>query len=144
MISMIKIHLKNGNKEEDIYLLEDYYIKRVEHMINQWNKLFGNKIYISSESLTNKPNETLSNISNFLSLETPITPRYNIYSDTGRGGVGDPSKNIKSGVILKETIEDKYSKELLQNLNMDKINEVYIQALNIFTKDNGNYSSANY
>ncbi len=133
MSSMIKMHLKDGNKEKNINTLVDYYVNRVKFISEQWNVLNGEKIYISSEDLTNKPDETLSKISNFLTLNTPISQNYSTYVDTGKGGIGDQSNNIKKGVILKSTPEDEYSRELLNKLDMEKVRKAYQDALRIIT-----------
>ncbi|MCE0493271.1 sulfotransferase [Vibrio salinus] len=132
MSSMIKMHLRDHNLEEDIYKLENYYLSRIDNMIENWNNLKGDKIYISSEELVEKTQEQLRSLSNFLCLSEPLTEHYKIYNDTGKGGVGDPSSNIKSGKILKSTPMDKKGKELSEKLNMEKICEKYQQAIKEF------------
>ncbi|MGR5237537.1 sulfotransferase family protein [Vibrio alfacsensis] len=133
MVSMIKMHLSHKNTKQSIYKLEEYYVNRMIYMKEYWNKLEGDKIFVSSEMLTDKTQNTLSKISRFLNLSTPLSDKYELYTDTGKHGVGDFSSNIKSGRILKPTPLTSDSKALLSLLNMDKINNAYEDTINFIS-----------
>lgn len=132
MSSMIKMHLEY-NDESSIYKLEEYYLNRLEALIDYWLELKGEKIFISSEQLTDNTSETLDSLSHFLGLDTPLSEHYSVYTDTGKGGIGDPSHNIKAGKILKSTPVNKRGRELMEQLDMGKITKAYIDAVNTFT-----------
>ncbi len=132
MSSMIKMHLDDNNSLENIYKLEDYYLNRIDTMMDYWKNLKGDKIYISSEDLLQNTDNILNEISDFLALSKPLSENYEIHNDTGRGGIGDPSINIQSGKILKSTPIDSQGKELLNELNMDKIYSHYLKATKLF------------
>lgn len=132
MSSMIKMHLEY-NDENSIYRLEEYYLSRLEALMHYWQALKGEKIFISSEQLTENTADSLDKLSDFLGLNTPLSEQYSVYTDTGKGGVGDPSNNIKAGKILKSTPVNKRGLELMEQLDMDKITNAYVNAVNTFT-----------
>lgn len=132
MSSMIKMHLGYKNTKDTIYKLEDYYLNRIDAMIKYWIELKGEKIFISSEQLVENTSDLLLEVSEFLSLSKPLTEGYDVYSDTGKGGLGDTSNNIKAGKILKSTPINAQGQELLELLDMDKINDAYSTAIECF------------
>ncbi len=134
MISMISMHIRHNNPVENIKVLEEYYINRVNTLIENWKSYNGDKIFIQSESLKNDTNNTLSNLSEFLELKSCLKDSYKIYNETGKAGYGDPSSNIKQGKILKSTPVDENSKRLLFRLDMDRINNLYFKATHLFSK----------
>ncbi|MDC0610185.1 sulfotransferase [Vibrio sp.] len=131
MISMIKMHLNDKNSKDTIYKLEDYYLNRLDALTEYWQHLQGEKIYVSSESLTQQTDEVLKHLTEFLSLSSPLKSEYKVYRDTGVSGRGDPSANIKSGKILASTPVDLEGKALLGDLNMNNITSKYTDAVNL-------------
>lgn len=129
MVSMIKMHLSDNNSLDTVKRLEDYYVERTEYMVDSWHKFEGDKIYISSEKLANNTQETLSDITAFLGLTQPLSENYDTYKDTGKGGIGDPSSNITTGKIIKPKPLSEESKALLQRLDMQRIEDAYLKAL---------------
>lgn len=83
--------------------------------------------------MTENTADSLDKLSDFLGLNTPLSEQYSVYTDTGKGGVGDPSNNIKAGKILKSTPVNKRGLELMEQLDMDKITNAYVNAVNTFT-----------
>ena len=60
-------------------------------------------IWVEYEKLTSQSEETLARLSDFLTLQTPLSPEYETHSFSGKHG--DPSDNLKSGQINRQAIK---------------------------------------
>lgn len=63
--------------------------------------------FIEGYQLIDNTDKTLTFITDYLQLESPLQKDYNTFSLTGTALLGDPSEHIKKGKIVKE--RDKYS-----------------------------------
>ena len=78
-----------------------YYCSRLEELTSYAKRLNGNYFYIDSDSLVDEPEPLLQNLSTWLGLKQPLAKSYSTFDHTGKAGHGDPSVNIKSGVLKK-------------------------------------------
>ncbi len=67
-------------------------------------------VFIESEALMSRTEETLHFLQNFLDLETPLDRRYRHFPRTGRPGSGDPSDAIRSGEMRARRIASRVTR----------------------------------
>jgi len=60
-----------------------------------------NWIFFDSERLIEEPELLLNEIRRFLVLTTPLNQTYEIFKETGKPILGDPSQTIMKGKIVK-------------------------------------------
>jgi len=77
-----------------------YYIERIAALAEFCQRYKGSYHYYDAELIRIKPKESLKRIQTWLSLETPLTEQYQIFSHTGQARKGDSSDNIKTGKII--------------------------------------------
>jgi Sulfotransferase family len=80
----------------------EYYCSRLEYLEKYARDLDCEYFFIQSDDLLKNTEAVLLNLSKWLNLRENLVPEYSIFSKTGMFGNGDPSENIKLG-ILKET-----------------------------------------
>jgi hypothetical protein len=109
-----------------------YYSERLTQLINMAKAMKGKFVFIEAESITQNPDETLTDLSQFLTLKTPLTKEYKMFRNTGKKRSGDSSDNLTLGVItpkvsvikplkgLSPEIIEQYNKALayLRNFNL--------------------------
>lgn len=78
-----------------------YYIKRLSKLKEYSRTSKGKNIFIKSESLINKTEETFELLSDYLNLMEELSPDYNTFEYTGIAGYGDPLEFINSGKIVR-------------------------------------------
>lgn len=57
--------------------------------------------FIESDKLIEQPGSFLAQLQSWLKLGSPIRENYSIFEHTGKAVAGDPSKNIKTGKIIR-------------------------------------------
>jgi hypothetical protein len=125
MLSMIKRHLENNDKET-VHIQYDYYIARMNALETYWHTLEGDKLFIDSDWLIQSKDTVLENVSQFLGLREPLSSSYQVFSKTGIAGVGDMSKNIGSGQIIDKVKPlSEADKELLNLIKLEPLIESY-------------------
>jgi len=95
---------KNVQKYTDQNNAAELYIKRLS-VLKEYS-LFskGNYIFIKSESLIHKTEETFDLLADYLNLEEELSSEYNNFELTGTPGYGDSSKYISIGNIVRDRI----------------------------------------
>jgi len=78
----------------------DYYCSRLLKL-EEYSKQIDDSFFIDSNDLVEDTENLLNTLSNWLHLEKPLEKEYSIFSHTGEAGYGDPSQNIKSGIVKK-------------------------------------------
>jgi hypothetical protein len=78
-----------------------YYIDRVTELARFCERYQERYFYYDADLIRTMPNKTLKHIQNWLSLMTPLTEQYQVFSLTGQPRVGDSSENMKKGRIVK-------------------------------------------
>ncbi|EDP71039.1 hypothetical protein FBALC1_01107 [Flavobacteriales bacterium ALC-1] len=89
-----------GVNEIEEFSSSEYYINRLEYLVNLSTKIpKDNQIVITYKELVSETDNTLKKLTAFLDLKTSLKKEYNIKKTTGK--LGDTSKNIKAGTIIK-------------------------------------------
>lgn len=99
------VHLFRKKEVEDLYAspveATKYYIERVTNLAEFCRSTRYPYYYFDAELLQGNPGVLLPVISRWLGLDTPLTDRYQVFSQTGQAGKGDSSNTIRSGEISK-------------------------------------------
>ena len=82
----------------------NYYLERLA-MLENYAKIIDNKnhgLFITHKQLLQQTNLVFEKLKNFLDANEGFSEQYEILRTTGRSGIGDSSKNIKAGRIVRE------------------------------------------
>jgi hypothetical protein len=80
----------------------ELYLKRLDALVHYGSVLRGKAMLVDYDDFIDHTDRTLSSLTNFLGLESPLSPNYATHRMTGRVlGYGDPSSNIKAGRIVR-------------------------------------------
>lgn len=102
------LRVKGFGYSESAESASAYYLERVENMltlashVRDQSKAF----FLSYEQLTENQDRTLGELSKFLGTKQPLKATYQLHKWTGVAGKGDITKNIQSGVIIKNKIKN--------------------------------------
>lgn len=77
----------------------NYYISRVEYLANFCSSIRQDYFYYDAELFRHAPERLLARLTGWLVLDSPLTERYQVFSQTGKARMGDSSKQIISGKI---------------------------------------------
>lgn len=83
-----------------------YYVERVARLAHEAEKA-GTSFYFDAETIVDDTDRLLSRLTDFLGLNEQLSHQYQTFEQTGTAGAGDPSNNIKSGVILRDREQSK-------------------------------------
>ena len=78
-----------------------YYIQRVGTLADFCTSLGQDYYYYDARLFQAAPDRLLPRLSAWLELDSPLSERYQIFSQTGKAGSGDSSRHIHSGKIVK-------------------------------------------
>lgn len=81
----------------------EYYTNRLS-MLEKYAKHINNKsrsAVVTYEQIVEQSDSVLQNLQTFLSLQTPLSKKYQLLPQTGNEFIGDTSDNIKAGYIKK-------------------------------------------
>jgi hypothetical protein len=76
-----------------------YYIQRLDMLENIAMSLEQDFYYLDAEAMQHNPNECLGSLSDWLQLDTPLSPNYELQRNTSRARYGDTSIRMKTGRI---------------------------------------------
>lgn len=79
----------------------DYYCARLSGMEEYSRKARGKYYFVESNDLVDKAESVLDGLTKWLDLPERLSRKYSIFRHTGKPRHGDPSENIKSGVLQK-------------------------------------------
>ena len=79
----------------------NYYIERVKWIAGFCRSADRPYYYYDAALFQESPERILSRLTDWLTLDTPLSERYQLFSETGRAGKGDSSELIHSGKIVK-------------------------------------------
>lgn len=102
-----------------------YYVDRLSSMAAIADRIDSRYFYLDAESLISKTDETLSRLSSWLGLDTPIPSEYGTFANTGRGNSGDLSNRLKSGKISRT--DSDYSDIELSEEQMTAAETAYLE-----------------
>jgi hypothetical protein len=81
--------------------------------------------YFDANLIRAQPHRVFYKLQDWLSLTSPLSEQYQLFSLTGHSRIGDSSKNMSSGHIIKQQ-SDYYSITLDVNLLQSAINETQV------------------
>ena len=83
----------------------NYYIQRLIKLQHIAEALDQGYFYLDAESLKQNSGKCLGELSEWLQLEAPLSPTYQLQKNTSRERYGDTSEALKSGRITEKKIE---------------------------------------
>lgn len=99
------VHLFAQKEIEDLYAspveAANYYIARVKALADFSRTARQGYYYFDAELWQRAPEQLLPKLSAWLELDSPLSERYEVFSQTGKTGKGDSSARIHSGRIDK-------------------------------------------
>lgn len=94
---------------EDLYAspveAANYYIARVQALADFSRAANQPYYYFDAEMFQRAPEELLPKLSDWLELDSPLSERYQIFSQTGKAKKGDSSERIHSGRIDRTPVD---------------------------------------
>ncbi|TVZ59154.1 hypothetical protein NA63_1679 [Flavobacteriaceae bacterium MAR_2010_105] len=97
----------NLEQYEDPVKVLNYYCSRLKQMEVYSKSLEKGCFFVESDEFINNSSVTLNRLTEWLQLDVPLSTSYSIFRKTGKGGAGDPSPVITSGVLKNK--ESDYS-----------------------------------
>ena len=79
----------------------NYYCHRLSFLEEYAKKIGEGYFFIESNDLVDKTDYVLDSLSKWLNLIEPLDKNYTNFRNTAKPSTGDPSHNIKSGIIRK-------------------------------------------
>jgi hypothetical protein len=103
------VHLFAQKEVEDLYAspveAAKYYVERVRALADFCGKSEWPYYYFDAELLQRAPEKLLPRLSEWLELDSPLSERYEVFSQTGQARRGDTSERVRSGRIDKATTD---------------------------------------
>ncbi len=98
------VHMKNKIIDENNKVASacKYYINRLSYLNRQSAEMDKDFLFLEVEPLIDKSERSLQLVQSFLGLEAPLSSEYSVYDYSGHGNVGDGSKYIRRGSIVKK------------------------------------------
>ncbi len=99
------VHLFRQKPDPDLYAspveAAKYYVERVRAIVEFCRTTDWPYTYFDAELLLRAPEKLLPRLTEWLALESPLSERYEVFSQTGRARRGDTSERVRSGRIDK-------------------------------------------
>jgi hypothetical protein len=105
--SILKLY-KEIDPEHDFNSLSfaiEYYVQRLDALEQFANSMERPFYYFDAESLKQNPDDFLNDLSDWLQLETSLTPNYTLQRKTSRQRYGDTSSRLGAGRIIDGSSE---------------------------------------
>jgi len=120
------VHLFAQKPVEDLYAspveAANYYIARVKALA-EFSRTNPGYFYFDAELWQRAPERLLPRLTAWLELDSPLSERYQTFSQTGKAGRGDSSQRIHSGSIDKTRFD--YSHVAIPEEALRAAREVY-------------------
>ncbi len=131
--SIVSLYRKIEPSHEycNIEQASEYYRIRLAEIKKIAQRLEGDFYFVQSNLLKSEPEVTLSKLSNWLGLDSPISTTYNQFKKTGEKRYGDSSENILSGKIQKSVTD--YSDLVIDSKILEPLNELYNDVLSVLS-----------
>jgi hypothetical protein len=103
------VHLFRQKPDPDLYAAPveaaHYYVARVKALADFCRTADGGYCYFDAELLQAGPERLLPRLSDWLALDSPLSERYQTFSQTGKAGRGDSSARIHGGRIDRTRVD---------------------------------------
>jgi len=97
------VHLFRQKPDPDLYAspveAAKYYVERVRAIAEFCRTTDWPYTYFDAELLVRAPEQLLPRLRDWLELESPLSERYEVFSQTGKARRGDSSERVRSGRI---------------------------------------------
>ena len=97
------VHLFRQKPDPDLYAspveAAKYYVERVRAIAEFCRTTDWPYTYFDAELLVRAPERLLPRLTDWLQLESPLSERYEVFSQTGKARRGDSSERVRSGRI---------------------------------------------
>ena len=97
------VHLFRQKPDPDLYAspveAAKYYVERVRALAEFCRTTDWPYTYFDAELLVRAPEQLLPRLTDWLELESPLSERYEVFSQTGKARRGDTSERVRSGRI---------------------------------------------
>lgn len=100
-----------------------YYVERVRAIAEFCRTTAWPYTYFDAELLVRAPEKLLPRLTDWLELESPLSERYEVFSQTGRARRGDTSQRVRSGRI--DRARSDYSEVVIPQEVLVAAREVY-------------------
>ena len=121
------VHLFRQKADPDLYAspLEavKYYVERVRALAEFCRTSDWPYYYFDAELLLRAPEKLLPRLTAWLELESPLSERYEVFSQTGKARRGDTSERVRSGRI--DRVRSDYSDVLIPQEVLRGAEEAY-------------------
>ncbi|MFK5985321.1 MAG: hypothetical protein QM479_07825 [Pseudomonadota bacterium] len=110
---------KTQHSYADVENASQYYIQRIKQLAEFCKSNRDGYYYFDADIIRTSPEKILKAMQQWLSLSTPLTEQYQIFSQTGKPRAGDSSVNMKQGEIVKQQssyADIEISEQLLQQV----------------------------
>jgi hypothetical protein len=103
------VHLFRQKSDPDLYAspveAANYYVARVRALADFCRAADRVYTYFDAELLQSAPEKLLPRLSDWLALDSPLSERYQTFSQTGKAGRGDSSARIHGGRIDRTRVD---------------------------------------
>jgi hypothetical protein len=103
------VHLFRQKPDPDLYAspveAAKYYVERVRALAEFCRTTDWPYYYFDAELLQTAPGRLLPRLSDWLALDSPLSERYQTFSQTGKAGRGDSSERIHGGRIDRTRVD---------------------------------------
>jgi hypothetical protein len=103
----------------------NYYVERIRVLADFCLTTDQPYYYYDSELFQEAPDTLLGKLTDWLELDSPLTGRYQLFSQTGKAGKGDSSRFIYSGKIEKTRVD--YAHIEVPDPVMNRAREAYLE-----------------
>lgn len=123
--SIVDLFQKKGTEELYGSPLEaaNYYVERIRVLADFCRTTDQPYYYYDAELFQEAPDRLLDKLTDWLELDSPLTERYQLFSQTGKAGKGDSSNYIHSGKIEKSRVD--YSHIKVPDHVLNRARETY-------------------
>ncbi len=101
----------------------NYYMARIQALADFSRAASQPYFYFDAELFQRAPEQLLPRLTHWLELDSPLSERYQIFSQTGKARKGDSSARIRSGCI--DRTPENYSHVAVPEKVLDQAREVY-------------------
>ncbi len=121
------VHLFRQKPDPDLYAspveAANYYVARVKALADFCRTADRGYYYFDAELLQAAPERLLPRLSDWLALDSPLSERYQTFSQTGKAGRGDSSGRIHGGCIDRTRVD--YSHIVIPEEALSAAREAY-------------------
>ena len=101
----------------------NYYVERIRALAEFCRTTDQPYYFYDAELFQEAPDSLLGKLTYWLELDSPLTGRYQLFSQTGKPGKGDSSRYIHSGKIVKS--RDDYAHIKVPDHVLNRVRETY-------------------